>query len=162
MLKCGYTRASNVKPIWFKKVHNFFTLLLCIHFPSFIIQGIHRIPFLFSGITEHLDFSVVYWLQTTIDDFYHDLLILLQELIYPIIFMIVVALALRDITYEVGVKFINRVKAQCINGLELITMIYDRLSIGFTWLLPPLTIKIHVPVMIHGIVIIIYEDHVYD
>ena len=75
--------------------------------------------------------------------------------------MIVVALALMDITYEVGVKYINRVKAQCINGLELITLIYDRLSIGFYLLPLPLIIKVHVPVMIRDIVIIIWEDHVY-
>ena len=46
--------------------------------------------------------------------------------------------------------------------MELITMIYDRLSIGFDFPLPPLIIKLHVPVMIHDIVIIIWEDHVYD
>ena len=46
--------------------------------------------------------------------------------------------------------------------MELITLIYDRLSIGFACPLPPLIIKLHVPVIIHGIVIIIWEDHVYD
>ena len=46
--------------------------------------------------------------------------------------------------------------------IELITLIYDKLSIGFACPLPPLIIKLHVPVMIHDIVIIIWEDHVYD
>ena len=110
-------------------------LALCIHFPIFISQGIHRIHFLFSSITQHLDFIVVYWLRTTIDDLHHDLCILLQEILYPIIFIIVVALALRDITQEVGVKFINGFKAQCINGSGLITLIYDRLRVFFC--LPP-------------------------
>ena len=96
MLKCGYTIAINVKPIRLRRVNSFFTLLLCIHFPIFISQGIHSIHF-FSGISDHLDFSVAYWFQTFIDDFHHDLFILLQKLLYPIIFMIVVALALMDI-----------------------------------------------------------------
>ena len=68
-------------------------LVLCIHFPSFISQDIHKIQFLFSSIPYHLDFSVFYWFQTTIDEFHHDTFILLQELLYPIIFMIVVVIS---------------------------------------------------------------------
>ena len=50
-----------------------------------------------------------------------------------------------------------------INKLELITLIYYRLSVGFNWLLPPLLIiKVNVHVMIHCILIIIYEDHIND
>ena len=91
MLKYGYDSASNLNPIWLRKAHNLFTLVLYIHFPSFISQGIHRIPY-------QLEFNVVYWFLTTIYEFHHDLFILLQELLYPIIFMIVVALELREIT----------------------------------------------------------------
>ena len=46
--------------------------------------------------------------------------------------------------------------------MELITLIYDRLVIGFYCAPPPLINKLHVPVMIHDIVTIIWEDHVYD
>ena len=46
--------------------------------------------------------------------------------------------------------------------MELITLIYDKLIIGFACPLPPLIIKLHVPVMIHDILIFIWEDHVYD
>ena len=46
--------------------------------------------------------------------------------------------------------------------MELITLIYYKLIIGFAFPLPPLIIKLHVPVMIHDIVIIIWEDHVHE
>ena len=46
--------------------------------------------------------------------------------------------------------------------MELITLIYDRIRNGFACPLPPLIINSHVTVMIHDIVIIILEDHVYD
>ena len=98
MLKYGYASASNMNHILLRKVHNLFTLVLCIHFTSFISQGKQRIIISFSSIPYHLDFSVFYWFQTNIDEFHHELFILLQELLYPIIFMIFVALALRDIT----------------------------------------------------------------
>ena len=91
MLKYGYASASNVNPILLRKAHNLITLVLCIHFTSFVSQDIHRIPY-------SLGFSVVYWFRTTIDEFHHDLLVLLQELLYAIVFMIVVALVLMDIT----------------------------------------------------------------
>ena len=78
MLKYAYASASNMNPILLRKVHNLFTLVLCIHFSSFISQGKQRIIISFSSITYHLDFSVFYWFQTNIDDFHHDLFILLQ------------------------------------------------------------------------------------
>ena len=47
--------------------------------------------------------------------------------------------------------------------MELITLIYDRIRNWFGCPPhPPLIINLHVPVMIHDIVIIIWEDHIYD
>ena len=68
-----------MKPVWLRKVDICFIFICCIQFPTFIIQGIHRIHLLFYIIPEHIIFSLVYWFWTTIDDFYHDPLILLQE-----------------------------------------------------------------------------------
>ena len=72
-------------------------------------------------------------------------------------------LALRDITYEVGVKYINRVKAKLINGWNLSHWYMTGSGLGMP-APPPLSliIKFHVPVMINDIVIIIWEDHVYE
>ena len=49
-----------------------------------------------------------------------------------------------------------------INGLELITLRYDKHRIVFTFLITPLIIKEHFSVMIHDIVINIWEYHVCD
>ena len=46
--------------------------------------------------------------------------------------------------------------------MELITLIYYRVRNGCDCPSPPLNIILHVTVMIHDIVIIIWEDHIYD
>ena len=97
ILEWGYTRSINRKNIQLRKVH-FFTFLLCINFLIIISTGIHRIFFVFSSIPDHLDFIVLYCLRTNIDEFKNDPINIIQELLCPIIFIIVFSIALRDIT----------------------------------------------------------------
>ena len=148
-----------MNPICFGMVHPNFSPLLLNNFHDSLVKLFIVSKVSFTNVPDQIDFTILHQFLTTMDNFYHEFYVLLQELPYSIIFLGISTFVNKGRIYEVEVQLFNGIGDLWINKWKNISLRDVSFGTGFTCLVTPIITKLRIPMIINSNGIILWTYH---